>query len=290
LSKLQSSIPKKGWAARILSLQKEKTWWATKETCYVPKFKSTFWQLQVLADLGLNQKDERIANAVEFWFDLHLAKDGGYSYLVVPRSRRRVRGHLCMTGNMVRSLIRFGYLKDERVKSAINWLMNEQLPDGGWDCFGRPKGTIDAWEAMSAFAALPRQKWTKSVSRAVEMGAEFFLERELHKQGGRYNPWYRFHYPIHYYYDLLVGLDFMTALGYGDDRRLGYALQVLKKKQRRDGKWNLDAVHPDVEGGMAEWFKKHPKEKPIQFSLEEPGYPSKMITLSAMRILNRLKE
>jgi len=122
------------------------------------------------------------------------------------------------------------------------------------------------------------------------MGAEFFLERELHRQGTRYGPWYRFHYPIHYYYDLLVGLDFMTALGYGDDRRLGYAVKLLKKKKRCDGKWNLDAIHPDVEGGMAEWFKKHPKDTPTPFSLEQPGRPSKMITLTAMRVLQRLSE
>jgi hypothetical protein len=82
----------------------------------------------------------------------------------------------------------------------------------------------------------------------------------------------------------------MTALGYGGDNRLGYAIQLLKKKRRRDGKWLLDAVHPDVEGGMAEWFKKHPKDKPVPFSLEEPGRPSKLITLSGTRVLSRLGE
>ena len=126
------------------------------------------------------------------------------------------------------------------------------------------------------------------MKNSVEMGAEFYLERELHKQGSRYRPWYRFHYPIHYYYDLLVGLDFMTALGYGDDRRLKYAISLLKKKKRRDGRWNLDAVHPDLEGSIAEWYKKDPKRTPTPFALEKPNEPSKMITLKAMQVLNRL--
>lgn len=86
--------------------------------------------------------------------------------------------------------------------------------------------------------------------RAVERGAEFYLEREMHKEGKSYAPWYRFHYPIHYYYDLLVGLDFMTALGYGDDSRLRYAIDRLKEKRRSDGRWNIDAVHPNLEGPM----------------------------------------
>jgi hypothetical protein len=47
----------------------------------------------------------------------------------------------------------------------------------------------------------------------VERSAEYYLERELHIQGERYEPWYRFHWPVHYYYDLLVGLDCLTALG-----------------------------------------------------------------------------
>jgi hypothetical protein len=35
-------------------------------------------------------------------------------------------------------------------------------------------------------------------------------------------------------------------------------------------------------------FQKHPKERPIPLSLEQAGKPSKMITLIAMRVLNRL--
>jgi len=129
------------------------------------------------------------------------------------------------------------------------------------------------------------------MTNAVEKGAEFYLERELHKQGDHYEPWYRFHYPVHYYYDLLVGLDFMTALGYGSDKRLGHVIKVLKDKRRRaDGRWVLDAVHPDVEGGMADFFKKHPKQAPTPFALENVEEPSKMITLKALTVLERLGE
>jgi hypothetical protein len=208
-------------------------------------------------------------------------KDGGFG------SERWSKGHLCTTGNMARALVKFGYADHPSVKRSFDWLVRNQSAKGGWSCFGSGRN-LDSWEPMSAFAALPRQNWNKGINRAVEMGAEFFLERELHKQGDRYAPWYRFHYPVHYYYDLLVGLDFMTALGFGDDKRLSFAVRLLRRRRRRDGRWNLDAVHPDVLGGMAEWFKKHPKDKPTPFSLEQPEQPSKMITLSAMRVLSRL--
>jgi hypothetical protein len=166
-------------------------------------------------------------------------------------------------------------------------MVKNQAKKGGWSCFGSGRN-LDSWEPMSAFAVYPRQKWTKSMKRSVEMGAEFFLERELHKQGARYRPWYRFHYPVHYYYDLLVGLDFMTALGYTDDKRLKYAVTLLKKKRRHDGKWILDAVHPDVEGGMKLWYEKNPKQRPTPFAFETVGEPSKMITLRAMQVIDGL--
>jgi hypothetical protein len=82
----------------------------------------------------------------------------------------------------------------------------------------------------------------------------------------------------------------MTALGYGKDPRLRFALNLLRKKRRPDGKWNLDALHPDAEGGVAEWYAKHPKHAPTPFGLEKPGEPSKLITLKAMQVLNRVDE
>ena len=273
LSLLRTQVPTRGWAAKILVKQKEKTYWATKKTCYTPKFKSTIWQLQVLADLGLSRGDERIANAVEFWFDLHYdAKGGGYC----PGARREadvlVRGgswsHLCTTGNMVRSLIRFGYLEDERVQSAIRWLVSEQYPSGGWDCFGREAATMDAWEGMSALAEIPPSRQSSEVSRALEKGAEFFLERRLLHEGRRFARWWWLRYPWHYFYDVLVGLDFMTALGYGKDSRMHEALDHLESKRLPDGRWNLDWTN----GNMV---------------VEARGKPSKMITFLALRALRR---
>ncbi len=164
--------------------------------------------------------------------------------------------------------MKLGYVDHSKVRRTFEWFVKNQSKLGGWSCYlgGR---NLDSWEPLSAFAVYPRQKWTRGMKLAVEKGAEFFLERELHKQGDHYEPWYRFHYPVHYYYDLLVGLDFMTALGYRDDKRLDHAIEVLKKKRRPDGKWNLDAVHPDVEGSMAEWLRNHPKQAPIHLLLRK---------------------
>ncbi len=285
-SEVQSAkkmIPKVGWAAEILAKQHPEGWWVDDESLYRPKYLSTNWMLLILSDLGFTKADSRISRACKLWMRRMGKKDGGFG------SEKWNKGHLCTVGNTARALVKFGYADHPRVERSFEWLIKNQSKKGGWSCFGSGRN-LDSWEPMSAFAVYPKEKWTKGIRRAVEMGAEFFLERELHRQGTRYGPWCRFHYPIHYYYDLLVGLDFMTALGYTDDKRLRYAIKLLKKKRRSDGRWNLDEVHPDVEGGMAEWYKKHPRDAPTPFSLEQPGRPSKMITLTAMRVLHRLGE
>jgi hypothetical protein len=277
----RKAIAERGWAAQILKNQDPAGWWAREDSLYRPKYLSTNWMLLVLSDLGLTKEDPRIHKACELWISRFAKKDGGFGIDGSSRS------HLCTTGNMARALVQFGYVDHPRVRSAFEWITKNRDKKGGWSCFGSGRN-LDSWEPMSALAVYPRPKWTTSMREAVEQGAEFFLQRELHQQGEDYTPWYRFHYPVHYYYDLLVGLDFMTALGYGRDPRLKFAVSLLEKKRRSDGRWNLDAVHPDVEGGMADWFQKNPKRVPTPFALEKVGEPSKMITLTALAVLRRL--
>lgn len=283
VSEARRSIPLRGWAAQILAKQAPGGWWVGKESLYKPKYVSTNWMLLALSDMGLNKDNPMIAMACKIWMDRYSKEDGGFG------SDGAERSHLCVVGNTARALVKFGYADKPRVQRAFEWMVRNSSELGGWNCFGSGRN-LDSWEPMSAFAVYPKQKWTRGMKEAVEKGAEYYLERGLHKQGAKYNPWYRFHYPVHYYYDLLVALDFMTALGYGTDKRLGHALGVLRKRRRPDGRWNLDGVHPDVEGGMKEWFEAHPKQKPTPFALESAGKASKMITLRALRVLKRIGE
>jgi hypothetical protein len=274
----RGEILQRGWAAEILARRKPRAGWEDGPSQYRPKYLATNWMMLVLSDLGLTRSEPVIAQLCEYWMKGFAAQDGGLggSSTGIP--------HYCVAANMTRALIRFGYEEDSRVRRTLDRLVATADPKGGWSCWGIGRN-LDSWEAMSVFAAYPRKKWTSEMERCVEGGAQFFLERELHRQGDRYPPWFRFHYPIHYYYDLLVGLDFMTALGYGSDPRMAYALKFLRSRRRRGGGWNLDAVHPDLEGAVAVWYAQHPKQRPTPFALENAGHPSKMITLTALKVL-----
>ena len=287
VKRARTGITETGWAKGMLDEQLPGGSWVHEKSLFSPTFHATFWKLLVLSDLGLTNEDPRIDRACQLWMKRNGTKDGGFS------SSGKAGGHLCITGNSARALVKFGYADHPKVKRAFEWIVKNQAEKGGWSCwnFGKPpykKRTLDSWEPLSAFAAYPRQKWTRAMKQACEKGAEFFLERELHKEGARWEPWYRFHYPVHYYYDLLVGLDFMTALGYSGDKRLGYALSLLKEKRRQDGRWVLDSIRPEESAALTAWKKQHPKSRDFTpLVLEQAGQPSKMITLTAMKVLAR---
>jgi hypothetical protein len=286
----RNNITKTGWAKDILDKQLPSGCWFHEKSLFSPTFHGTFWMLLILSDLGLTNKEPAIDRSCQLWMKRNSTQDGGFS------SSGKASGHLCITGNTTRALVKFGYSDHPKVKGAFEWLVKNQAELGGWSCwnFGKPpfhKRTLDSWEPLGAFAVYPRQKWTRSMKLACERGAEFFLERELHKEGARWEQWYHFHYPVHYYYDLLVGLDFMTALGYSGDRRLGYATSLLKEKRRQDGRWNVDANRPEESTLLAGWRRTHPHSNDMTpFVLEQPGRPSKMITLTALKVLGRLGE
>jgi hypothetical protein len=88
---------------------------------------------------------------------------------------------------------------------------------------------------------------------------------------------------VHYYYDALVGLDFLTRLGFGADPRLRPMLEWLVERRNSDGSWNLDALHPDVPA--VDPYQIEPPFYP--FALEFPGRPSRWITLTALTVLRR---
>jgi len=280
-----SEIPRRGWAAEILKEQLPdfydlRGYWHNYTLLNRPKYIATVWKFLVLTDLGLTAKNPQLKKTCELLSERYLKREEGY--------------HLCMTANITRGLLFAGYDKHGRIRRALDWLVKEQKEDGGWHCFGLRRGTLDCWEPLSTFLALPRSRWNRGIKRSVERGAEFYLERELCKEGPRrYAPWFRFHYPVHYYYDLLVGLDLLTSLGYESDYRMRFALDLLHKKRRSDGKWNLDAQNPDIPADLPpEVYSTSPPFEPfptVPFVLERVGRPSKMITLRALRVLKKVE-
>src|SRR2546426_738654 len=162
----QREIGRKGWAAQILRGQHPSGQWVNPGTSaldlYRPKYVATNWRLLVLSDLGLTKKTPRVAKAMGLFLN-RFSRSGD---LGGPSSE------VCITGNAVRMMARFGYLKDPRMKPAIEWLVRHQKKDGGWHCFRSrtrpPRGDAKPRGELEHGCPSPGQRGPRvPVSRAV---------------------------------------------------------------------------------------------------------------------------
>ena len=116
------------------------------------------------------------------------------------------------------------------------------------------------------------------MQKAITAGADFLLSRDPAVAdyptpfGGKPSEsWFRFGYPLGYVTDVLQNLEALTLLGYGHDRRLGNALDLLVSKRDGDGRWLM----------------KYSYNGKMWADVETPGQPSKWVTLRALRVLKR---
>jgi len=308
----KAAIPESKIVMKVLAKQMAEGFWEHRENPYIPKYKSTYWQVMILAQLGLDKSDKRVRRACEFVFNLQL-DDGGFSSHTEERAleeyewmqtrtalkekrqadsdvwaKSLVKEHeySCLTGNLCVAMLRIGYGGDLRLTKALDWLVKIQNTDGGWLCpywkahikdtHGCFYGTICPLEA---FSEVPETERSAEMKHAIEHGAEFLLMHRLHRADHHSfkvinRNWLRLSFPWFYGYDILRGLSVLTKLGYIHDDRLTDALNVVIQKRRPDGTWVLEA---SPTGRM-------------HVNVEAVGKPSKWITLNALRVLKRLQK
>ncbi len=246
----------------------------------------------LLAEMGV-PPDDRIKAECERFFDLHQVDTGAFACPSKLERARRRWDEACLTGNMVRTLFKFGYGEDRRVQRAVDWFPEHQQEDGGWNCDYPEKKVkhssfMSTVEPLWAYSEIPRRKWTRRMKRSIERGAEFLLMHRVYKSDNHHwRPTYPFftqlHFPMYYFYDALHGLRVLTKLGYADDERIRDAVHLLLSKQNPDGTWNLEG----------DWYREgdlfYPsgKGRKTLVDVEELGKPSKWITLNCYRVLSQ---
>jgi hypothetical protein len=263
----RAQIPFRGTAARILDEAD-----LAAPDLYRPKYGAPYHRLIALAEMGMPANVPRAGALLETCL-AHFLGDAP-----TPRD-----AEVCVVGNTARAAILMGKGEDPRVQRALAWLVEAQMADGGWHCWPDevPHGSLDAWEALGAFAALPREDRPAS---AVARGVDFLLAQRLGMDDA-YEPWRRLHFPRHYYYDVLVGLDIVTILGDPRDARLAPAIAWLASKRGADGRWRIDAQHPDLGAGADYTLRDAAQVRPLV--VEPTDAPSKWATLAALRVLRR---
>ncbi len=181
----------------------------------------------------------------------------------------------CINGRTVALGAYFG----EDVDGIVRRLLDDQLRDGGWNCwteYGSTRSsfdsTINVLEGLLAHEQATGG--TPQATAARRRGEEYLLERSLFRRrstGEVVSPSYlTFSFPPRWRYDVLRALDYFQVAGGTPDERLDEAVELVRAKQQPDGTWLLEDTHPGA----------------VHFPLEDgDGSPSRWNTLRALRVL-----
>ncbi|MBI4300335.1 MAG: nitrogen fixation protein NifH [Chloroflexi bacterium] len=279
--------------ASILAAQQPEGYWVKAGPGYSPKYTGTVWQVIFLDQLGADGDDPRVRLACEYVLAHAQTEAGGFgaSYADTSGAPPPSSAIHCLNGNLLRALIGFGWLADERVQRAVDWqarsITGEDFScyyqsgtSGPGFCCAANEKLPCAWgavKAMLALARIPPGERPPHIQRAVQAGIDFLLSRDPVKADypagfGNTKPsqsWFKLGFPLGYVTDVLQNLEALCELDLAGDPRLQPAIQWLITKQDRQGRWRNEYAY----NGKT-WV-----------DFEGQGQPSKWVTLRACRVL-----
>ena len=259
-----------GWGRRLLDQQDPDGTWGGD--LYGGKWTSTTYTLLLLFRCGLDPGNQQAQRGVELIWDGARYFDGGLTPAASVDAPEA-----CVTSLYLLLAFYFG-VEHPRVNDALDWLLANQLTDGGWNCrnvrFGDQHSSFHTTiSALEALAEVHRaQPDRPDVFDVMAVGREFFLQHRLyksHRDGIVVKPAFtKLFFPPRWHYDLLRGLDHFAATNAPTDDRYDDALEVLRDRRRKDGTWPVQNKHSGR----------------VWFDMEQTGQPSRWNTLRALRV------
>jgi hypothetical protein len=287
----KQNIMRTGMVPSILEMQRSPSYLQAYPRFYTYKYKGLVWQLIVLAELGAGT-DPRIKEQCEYILaNSQETGEGGFSQSTAARTGGgRISEVIpCLTGNMVWSLLRFGYLDDARLQKGIAWITRYmRFNDGSEDdpqippysryemCWGKHTCLMGAVKALKALGEIPECRRTEEINGTIQKAAEFILIHHVYKRSHHLSRaskpgWLHFGFPLMYGTDALEILDILTALGIKDDR-MQDAVNIALSRQDKTGRWKIENTY---------------NSDRLLIPFGQKGEESKWITLRALRVIKR---
>ena len=282
----------------ILNSQAHEGFWVKPGPGYFPQYRATVWAVTMLGQLGADGTDSQVRKGCHYVLRHTVDKNGAFSMAAIPS-----QAILCLNGHLLAALLHLGWLGDERVERALEWVARMVTGEGvapteeksaplrylksgtsgpGFCCGFNAKKPC-AWGAVNvllAFSKVPDGARTPLVQRAIDTGTRFLLSKDPaiadYPMGDGAKPsrrWFSFGFPVFWASDALQNLEVLTRLGHGDDPRLSAAMDLVLGKQDQEGRWRMEYSYNGK----------------TLVDIEEKGKPSKWVTLRVLRLLKHRK-
>jgi hypothetical protein len=274
LHNLRKRIATEGWGKRFLDARNPSGHWG--RGFYQPKWISSHYTLLDLRYLEI-EPVEPISETIALILTQSTAQNGS-----VNESKSIPSGDVCVNGMFLNYAAFFGTPEDQ-LKSIVDYLLDNIMPDGGFNCEGKTKGahhssmhtTMSALEGIWEFIKAGYSYRVDELHQARLTAEEFLLMHQLYKSdktGEVINKkWTMLSFPSRWFYDILRALVYFVDAGRPYDPRMSAALDLLMSKRRKDGAWPVQAKHPGL----------------VHFDMEQTGASSRFNTLRALRVLKK---
>ena len=275
---LRDRIASEGWGAQFLSLRKKEGHWGQR--FYQPKWISTHYTVLDLKNLAISPKNEAMRQSISQVIQELKGPDGG----IFPIGAEK-KSDVCVNG-MFLNYASYFRIEEDDLKSIVDFLLSEHMQDGGFNCNSNGQGaihssmhsTISVIEGILEYAKNGYGYRLEELEEAEDRSRTFLLQHRLFRSDRAGNiidkKMLMLSYPSRWKYDILRALDYFQFAGINYDPRMRDALDILKKKRRKDNKWPVQAKHPGQ----------------THFDMEKTGGPSRWNTLRALRVLKHFGE
>lgn len=228
-----------------------------------------YWDLFFLADIGLTINDLGLENEAEEIFRFQ-SREG--TFTIPPNVQDN---YFCMSAILIASLSRMGYRDDPRVIKYARAAMTEQMPGGGWDCYGESfsaEGScpMDDMNILMLLGQYPQYRDNPQLYGAIEHLIAHW-EEGTHLYGFGVGKRFRsLQYPA-VKYGILRVLDVLSLFPYAVKSR---GFQSM-----------LDFVHAKAVNGR--YFAESTDMVYTDFDFSQTAEPSRWITFLVNRIEKR---
>lgn len=276
--KLQDRIAHEGWGLKFLSKRNSNGHWGDR--FYQPKWTSTFYTLLDLRNLNCSPNNQIAKETIELVLQNGKAGDGG-----IPLGPSTTQHSDVCANGMFLNYASYFNTPEKKLHSIIDSILNEIMPDGGFNCKTTRTGakhsslhtSLSVLEGLTEFQKAGYAYRKEDILRAKESAIEFILLHRLFlsdKTGQIINKdFLKLTYPCRWKYDILRAMDFFQYAGIKWDERMEAALSILKSKRNKDGTWNMAAAHAGQ----------------VHFDMEKAGKPSRWNTLRILRVMKHFK-
>lgn len=237
LLKLQRRISLEGWGAKFLAKQKTDGHWGI--SFYQPKWTSTHYTLLDLKSIGLSPDNKQAQKSTAMVLEQPPGTNGGINLAGSLHT-----SDVCVNG-MILNFGSYFQPKHERLHAVVDFLLEVQMADGGWNCRYLNKGTshsslhstLSVLEGLLQFRRSSGNYQAHQIKAAEKQAIEFLLIHHLyqsHHTGKTIDPRFlRLSYPGRWRYDILRCLDYLRDSNTAYDPRMQSALDILIEKKTR---------------------------------------------------------